>query len=468
LITPRDYEKVRTVWQEGTSEGAVRYECSVLRADGSELTVEISSGALRDRQGHVIGFVGITRDITERKRAEEALRESEQRYRLLAENATDVITSVDMNARPVYMSPSITRLLGYSVEEAMNRTLEQSLTPASYRAAIEGLAGAVAGDPGEQSAQSGSRTVELEFYRKDGSTVWVEDSVSIVRDSHGQPLEIVSVLRDITERKQAEEERQRLNTELADKNRELEQIVFITSHDLRSPLVNIKGFSQELSLSLEELRSALRDDAIPPETQQKVVSIFGSDIPEALGYIQTSISKMDSLLSGLLRLSRAGRAALSIDDLDMNLLISEIAKSFEYRIREARANLEVGALPACRGDAAQINQVFSNLLDNALKYLDPGRQAVITITGREEGNQVVYCVQDNGIGIPQEHQERIFEIFHRVDPKASAGEGLGLAIVKKIVSRHAGKIWVESEPGAGSRFHVALPRASNMSKGGRR
>jgi signal transduction histidine kinase len=272
----------------------------------------------------------------------------------------------------------------------------------------------------------------------------------------------------ITERKKAEEERQRLNTELADKNRELEQIVFITSHDLRSPLVNIQGFSRELNLSVKELSSILPEDAIPSEARQKLASILGSDIPEALGYIQTSISKMDSLLSGLLRLSRAGRAALNVGDLDMNLLISEITRGFEHSIREARANLEVGDLPSCRGDAAQINQVFSNLLDNALKYLDPGRQAVITITGREEGNQVVYCVQDNGIGIPQEHQERIFEIFQRVDPKASAGEGLGLAIVKKIVSRHAGKIWVESEPGAGSRFHVALPRAGNMSKGGRR
>jgi two-component system NtrC family sensor kinase len=205
FFAPRDRERVMAAGQEAIQKGAMRVECTLLCADGSEFLGEVNAGALKDIQGHWIGFVGITRDITERKRAEETLRESERRYRLLAENATDVITSVDMSALPIYMSPSITRLLGYSVEEAMNRTLEQSLTPASYRAAIEGLAGAVAGDPGEQSAQSGSRTVELEFYRKDGSTVWVEDSVSIVRDSHGQPLEIVSVLRDITQRKRAEE-----------------------------------------------------------------------------------------------------------------------------------------------------------------------------------------------------------------------------------------------------------------------
>ncbi|MBM4462595.1 MAG: PAS domain S-box protein [Chloroflexi bacterium] len=204
LIAPRDRQKALAVWQEGTSQGAVRYECSVLRADKSELPVEISAGALRDRQGHVIGYVGITRDVSDRKRVEDALRESEQRYRLLAENVTDVITSTGMNGQPVYISPSITRLLGYSVEEAMDHPPEQSLTPASAKMAREWLAKVLAGDADEESPQSRRRPVELEFYRKDGSTVWAETSSSIVRDSHGQPLEVVSVLRDISERKQAE------------------------------------------------------------------------------------------------------------------------------------------------------------------------------------------------------------------------------------------------------------------------
>ena len=122
--------------------------------------------------------------------------------------------------------------------------------------------------------------------------------------------------------------------------------------------------------------------------------------------------------------------------------------------------MKVSNLPPCVGDHVQINQLFSNLLDNALKYRDPERPGVIEITGQQVNDQVVYCVRDNGIGIPEEHHSKIFEIFQRLNPSATTGEGLGLSIVKKILSRHNGSIWVESEPGVGSRFFVLLPSVS--------
>ncbi|MEE9304034.1 MAG: ATP-binding protein, partial [Thiotrichaceae bacterium] len=260
-----------------------------------------------------------------------------------------------------------------------------------------------------------------------------------------------------TERKRAEEARERLNAQLRAKNTELEQIVYVTSHDLRSPLVNVQGFSKELEIAFREVASAIESEGVPSEVKERLTPLLEEDIPEAVRFILTSISKMDALLSGLLRLSRLGRVALTIEELDMNSLMSDIAAASEFQIKEQGVTLDIGELPPCKGDKAQITQVFSNLLDNALKYLDPGRSGIIHIAGRKKQEKVIYCVEDNGIGIAQTHQEKIFEIFQRFDPNIASGEGLGLTIVRRILDRCHGKIWVESEPGKGSRFFVALP-----------
>jgi len=130
----------------------------------------------------------------------------------------------------------------------------------------------------------------------------------------------------------------------------------------------------------------------------------------------------------------------------------------QYKIQQKRAEVVFDKLPPCYGDESQINQVFSNLIDNALNYLHPDRKGIITVTGQTEGGRSRYCVSDNGVGIQKTHQKKIFEIFHRLNPNESVpGEGLGLTIVRRIVDRHKGKITVESEPGMGSRFFVELP-----------
>jgi signal transduction histidine kinase len=155
-----------------------------------------------------------------------------------------------------------------------------------------------------------------------------------------------------------------------------------------------------------------------------------------------------------------GRANLDIEKLDMSKLISEVISSLEFQIRETGATVEIGELPPCCGDETQIYQVFSNLLGNALKFLDPKRRGVIIISGKKEKEQVVYCIKDNGIGIAEKDKDAIFEIFLKLNPDDKRGEGLGLTIVRKILDRHGGKVLVESEPGKGSKFYVSLPETS--------
>jgi signal transduction histidine kinase len=245
--------------------------------------------------------------------------------------------------------------------------------------------------------------------------------------------------------------------ELEQSNQQLQDFAYVVSHDLRAPLVNIQGFGKELAMSCERLRSVLAETQTLRGESSEVSTILDEDIPESLQFISSSSAKMDSLLSGILQLSRAGRARLSIRRLDMNHMLSEIVASLQCIIDEAVAAVRVDNLPPCRGDETQIGQVFTNLLGNALKYLDPNRPGMIRISGEVQARVVVYRVEDNGIGIPAEHQDAIYELFHRLDVHRGTGEGIGLAIVRRIIDRHGGKIWVESEPGKGSTFCVSLP-----------
>jgi signal transduction histidine kinase len=141
----------------------------------------------------------------------------------------------------------------------------------------------------------------------------------------------------------------------------------------------------------------------------------------------------------------------------MNAMLANITRTVEFQVKQAGATVQIAPLPRCLGDAGQINQVFSNLIDNALKYRSPKRLAVLEISGRTENGRAIYAVKDNGIGIVLEHQDRIFEIFHRLNPSVTEGDGLGLAIVQKILERQDGRVWVESAPDVGSIFFVSLP-----------
>ncbi|MBI4844811.1 MAG: PAS domain-containing sensor histidine kinase [Nitrospirae bacterium] len=293
------------------------------------------------------------------------------------------------------------------------------------------------------------QSCDIRLVRKDGSIFYARIECILAKDSVGDQDQIRMIVSDISERKKAEEDKERLN-------RELEQMIYVTSHDLRSPLVNIEGYSREIKLSLDELQSALQDGAGPETLKNRIARIIEKDIPESMDYITKSIFKMDSLLSALHQISRSGKTEFEAAGVDMNSLVRDVISTLEHQFKEKGATHEISKLPSCICDKKKINQVMTNLIGNALRYLDPKRPGVIKVSGGKKNGQIVYCVADNGIGIAKEDMDKVFDIFYRVSSDKK-GEGLGLSIVKKVVEMHGGKVWLESEPGKGSAFCFSIP-----------
>jgi len=417
------------------------YEKELIRKDGTIFPVELRAYLIKDSRGINKGMRAVIRDITDRKKAEKAATTERQRLYSL------------FDALPAFV---YLQAPDYTIKYA-NRYYKKHFGETSGKLCYESLWGR--NDPCEICPTfKVFDTKKPQIWEWDGAPDGqiYEINDYPFTDTDGTQL-VLELGINITDRKKAEEEREQLTAELKIKNKELEQLLYATSHDLRSPLVNIDGYSKELDFSLKELMSSIEKMDVPLSIKNKITPIVKEDIPESLEFIQKSISKMDNLLNSLLNLSRLGSTELNIEDINMNGMMSDIMSNHEFSLKEAGVNTEVSELPKCKGDRTQANQLFSNLLDNAIKYLNPEQAGVIKITGNIKGDQSVYCVEDNGIGIAPKYREKIFEIFYQLEPNRVKGEGLGLTIVNKIVDKMKGSIWVESELGKGSKFFVSIP-----------
>ena len=423
---PYDHE-----WKIVTEKGNVRWIHSI----GKPYQVE----------GKTKKVIGSFQDITERKLAENKAIEAFEKLSNAEVIAKMGNWSWNPNTNEVLWSDNMCRLYGIEPSQ-FNPTFDYA-NRYTHPDDLDYVSKIIERLLTEKKPQP---SAEYRILTSDNKTVWVEGKTQLLFDEKGEINEVVGTTQDITERKQIQET-------IVAKNKEMENYLYVASHDLRTPLVNIQGFSMRLKKQADSIKSLFADKMLEPEMLQQLTIITDEDIPKTLSFVHSSIEKMDSLINGLLQLSRTGRVEMNIQKIDMNALFATILQSLDFQIKESQCKIHINPLAGCYGDAALLDQLFANIISNALKYADSERPLEITIDAKNIHNKLVYTIRDTGKGIEQKYLDKIWDIFYRIDPRSGkTGEGIGLSLVKRIAEKHKGKVWVESEENKGSVFHIEL------------
>lgn len=257
---------------------------------------------------------------------------------------------------------------------------------------------------------------------------------------------------------EVEDALQECTTELKQSRQEFRLFTYIVSHDLRTPLINLRGFSAELRYALETIQSTF--DVVLPlldeERKTELVTAVQQDVPEALGFIEFSVSHIDSFINAVLQLSRLSRRELKFEPIDMDALIQEILTSLSDHIEQRQVQVSLEALPDVVADRDSIKLIMGHILTNAVIYLDPSRPGEIKVSGASNLDETVFRVSDNGRGIVEEDMHKVFEPFRRAGRQDVPGQGMGLAYAQTMARRHGGYIGCESEVGVGTTFTCAI------------
>lgn len=418
-------------------------ELVALRKDGSELPVDISLNPLKTEHGLLI--FATVHDVTRRKRGQARLAEqtarlqnSEARLRAILDTAFEGIVVLDEEGFIDSFSPGAERMFGYSEAEIKGLPFS-ALMPSPYREQEEArLARGIETGVSEIKGQA----VEIMGLRKNGTAFPMELGLTGMR--LGQHRLFAGVLRDVTERREAQERQTGLLRELEIKNAELERFVYTVSHDLKSPLITIQGFSGMLEQSVAK-----------------------GDTARMLGdvnRIRAAAAKMQMLLDDLLELSRIGRLINPPVQIPLEELANEAIELVAGQAASRGVQVDVlPGLPTILADRQRLLEVLQNLLDNAIKFMGGQRAPYVEIGARDEGGETVCYVRDNGIGIDPRYHEKVFGLFERLD-QTTEGTGIGLAIAKRIIEVHGGRIWVDSKgQGYGSTFYFSLPAMNSFS-----
>jgi PAS domain S-box-containing protein len=424
------------------------FENPVLTKSGEERIIAWHNVILKDGAGNVIGILASGEDITGRKQAEESLRASEERYRLLAENVRDVIWSTDMNLRFTYVSPSVKYLGDRTAEEVMYMSLDQLLTPASRELAMKVFAEELALTEVAPIDPTRSRTLEVEFIRADGSILWAELKVNFIRGLNGQPSGILGVMRDISDRKRVEKERRELEqkAQVTARLASIGELAAGVAHEINNPLTGVIGYAE-----------LLMQEDVPEQ------------IKEDLEIIHDGAQRVAGIVSGLLKFARQTRPERIPVNINEIIKVTLRLRAYELETNNIKVVTNLSSdLPLTIADPGQLQQVFLNLTINAETEmkLAHGKGKLSIRTGQID-DIIRILFKDDGPGIPEENLERIFDPFFTTRD-VGKGTGLGLSICHGIINEHGGKIYAESQPGKGATFIVELPIVAGKKRAAKR
>ena len=403
------------------------------RNDGTYFPVDYTSTAMIELE-ELTGVVTTFSDVTERHRRVQDLQFSEAKFRALAETANDAIISADSYGNIIHFNKAAERAFGYQESDVAGKPITLLMPGRFQEACRQGLKRFLSS--GESSVIG--KTVELTASRKDGSEFAIEMSLASWK-TNGQTF-FTSIIRDIAERKRAQDALAEKAAELAFSNKELEQFAYVASHDLQEPLRMVASYTTLLA--------------------KRYKGKLDTDADEFIGFAVDGAKRMQGLIQDLLSYSRVGSKGKEFAPTDCGAVLTKALTALQLAVEETAATITHDKLPTVIGDETQLGQLFQNLIGNGIKYRN-GDAPQIHISCEQEDGRWRFSVRDNGIGIDPQYAERVFIIFQRLHTREKyPGTGIGLAVCKKIVERHGGKIWVESAPGQGSTFYFTLPRHS--------
>ncbi len=376
-------------------------------------------------------------------------------FETLLRASTDGIVITDASQNVIVVNEAFCAIFGRQwgdvIETSLSTWLEQ----------LDGGASSTWSDLETRVRAEGlCRDVEFRMNAPDGLNYYSVNASLLDRVADEEIGVVISIWRDATDFMRTRVMLRQYVRELELANEEVKQFAYIISHDLRAPLVNIKGFSAELRHALDDIRSAT-ESALPgldEKRKESVTRTFEEDIPEAFHFIESSVNRMDGFIRALLKLSRLGRHELAPERVDMRLLVQEVLEAIAHQLEERDAKVTMGPLPAIDADRTAMEQIVGNLLNNAVNYWEPGRPLEIEITAEASENQTAIHIRDNGRGIAGEDLDWIFAPFRRAGKESVPGEGMGLSYVRTMARRHGGGVTCSSEPGGGSTFTFTISR----------
>ncbi|ESQ91579.1 hypothetical protein ABAC460_06220 [Asticcacaulis sp. AC460] len=395
------------------------------------------------------GTVLIIRLESEKEKAEDENRRSESRFLAVMNGVNDGLYELNFVNDSMFMSREFKAMLGYD-EDELEETAETAINlihPDDVEGSLE-----VRRDYITKKTPFYSNVFRMKH--KDGTWRWILSRGIGTWDKFGQIRSLIGTHTDISEQKAREEDLRQLNADM-------EAFTYITSHDMRSPLVNLKGFSHELAIAVHEVNELLepKKDQIGAPTWAKLETILKHDVPEALGFIGNAVDRMDTLTTAILDLSRIGKYVYHDERVNARDVVDTCLGAQSYEITNKGVEVKVGALPEIVTDRSALEQIFSNLIDNAVKYLRSDEPGHIEITCHETGRDYIFSVRDNGRGIAPEDSDRVFNIFRRARNTGDVrGLGIGMAFVKASLRRMSGAIWFESALNRGTTFYFSLPK----------
>ena len=441
FVHPDDLASViKHILESQTSFSTVSFRYRIVRKDGTVRHIYSQSEIELNEGGKPVDQYGIVHDVTEQNEAKEQNIQTQQRYKQVVENILDGLMIDDPDGKVLFANDQFLKLFGLERSDLETLVLEDYIAPEFRQLLRDRHNRRVAGEDVPS-------VFEYQGLRKDGSRIWLEVRVCKVFED-GTVIGTQSAIRDITDRRKAEQEvlkfYQLLEQKVKDRtiqlealNNELESFSYSVAHDLRAPLRIINGYSEILKKDYSEK--------------------LDSEADRIINVIVTNTNRMGKLIDEILNLARLGRKELDKQNTDMNSLVKTVIAE-QTAVSTKPVEFNISPLPDAYCDSTLVRQVWSNLLSNAIKYSGKQAQQTVTIKSVEEDGYIVYSVKDNGVGFDMAYSEKLFGVFQRLHKQSEfEGTGVGLALVHRIVTKHGGKVWAESEEGKGAIFYFSLP-----------